>query len=102
MVCVIAPLGYECVWEPNEDDTYSQRDIRANHLAIVEKGRAGERVRIEDYAPPEPDPHAAFEAAAARYHRANYHVRSDREPVRAGGLHFHGFDARRRQLRIRL
>jgi hypothetical protein len=40
--------GYDCLWEPEDDDTYVQREIRGNHVAVVEKGRAGHKVSIRD------------------------------------------------------
>lgn len=40
--------GYDCVYEENEDGTYSQKQIRGNHVAIVRAGRAGNRVSIKD------------------------------------------------------
>lgn len=40
--------GYECDYKENKDGTYSQIDIRGNHVAVVEAGRAGNRVSIKD------------------------------------------------------
>ena len=40
--------GYECVWSDNGDGTYSQHDIRGNHVAVVTRGRAGKNVAILD------------------------------------------------------
>ncbi|MBD5572387.1 DUF2213 domain-containing protein [Clostridium botulinum] len=40
--------GYECDYKENEDRTYSQIDMRGNHVAVVEAGRAGNRVSIKD------------------------------------------------------
>lgn len=40
--------GYDCVYEENEDGTYSQRQICGNHVAVVHAGRAGDRVAIKD------------------------------------------------------
>ena len=40
--------GYECEYVPNEDGTYSQKNIRGNHIAVVERGRAGKRAAILD------------------------------------------------------
>nr|DAV62176.1 MAG TPA: hypothetical protein [Caudoviricetes sp.] len=40
--------GYDCLWDPENDDTYVQREIRGNHVAVVEKGRAGHKVSIRD------------------------------------------------------
>jgi hypothetical protein len=40
--------GYECNYVDNGDGTYSQVQICGNHVAIVENGRAGDRVAIKD------------------------------------------------------
>ncbi|AUN22254.1 hypothetical protein RSJ22_12740 [Clostridium botulinum] len=40
--------GYECDYKENEDGTYSQIQIRGNHVAVVEAGRAGHEVAIKD------------------------------------------------------
>ena len=40
--------GYECEDVPNGDGTYTQRNIRGNHVAVVERGRAGKRAAILD------------------------------------------------------
>lgn len=40
--------GYECEYVPNGDGTYTQRNIRGNHVAVVEQGRAGKRAAILD------------------------------------------------------
>jgi hypothetical protein len=40
--------GYDCDYVDNGDGTYSQKNIRGNHVAVVEKGRAGDRVAIKD------------------------------------------------------
>ena len=42
--------GYECEYVKNEDGTYSQKHIRGNHVAVVERGRAGKRAAILDSA----------------------------------------------------
>lgn len=42
--------GYECEYIKNEDGTYSQKKIRGNHVAVVERGRAGKRAAILDSA----------------------------------------------------
>ena len=47
-------LGYRCRWEysPGEYEgtqyDYVQRDIRGNHLALVDKGRMGSQVAVQD------------------------------------------------------
>lgn len=40
--------GYECDYIDNGDGTYSQTNICGNHIAVVEAGRAGNRVAIKD------------------------------------------------------
>ena len=40
--------GYECEYVPNGDGTYTQRNIRGNHVAVVERGRSGKRAAILD------------------------------------------------------
>lgn len=40
--------GYECEYVHNADDAYSQKNIRGNHIAVVERGRAGKRAAILD------------------------------------------------------
>jgi hypothetical protein len=40
--------GYECDYVKNEDGTYSQKNIRGNHVAVVDRGRAGKRAAILD------------------------------------------------------
>lgn len=40
--------GYTCNYVDNGDGTYEQKDIRGNHVAVVDAGRAGSRVRIKD------------------------------------------------------
>lgn len=40
--------GYECEYVDNGDGTYSQKHIRGNHIAVVERGRAGKRAAILD------------------------------------------------------
>lgn len=40
--------GYECTYVDNGDGTYSQEQICGNHVAVVEAGRAGDRVAIKD------------------------------------------------------
>lgn len=42
--------GYDCLWVPTADDAYEQREIRGNHIAVVDKGRAGHKVAIRDNA----------------------------------------------------
>lgn len=40
--------GYECEYVDNGDGTYSQKNIRGNHVAVVDQGRAGKRAAILD------------------------------------------------------
>lgn len=40
--------GYECSYTDNGDGTYSQHEIRGNHIAVVTRGRAGKHVAILD------------------------------------------------------
>lgn len=40
--------GYECEYADNGDGTYSQKNIRGNHIAVVNRGRAGKRAAILD------------------------------------------------------
>lgn len=40
--------GYECEYDSNGDGTYSQKNIRGNHVAVVDRGRAGKRAAILD------------------------------------------------------
>lgn len=40
--------GYECSYSDNGDGTYSQHEIRGNHVAVVTRGRAGKNVAILD------------------------------------------------------
>lgn len=42
--------GYNCLWDP-DGKGYTQREIRGNHVAIVDKGRAGAKVSIHDSKP---------------------------------------------------
>ena len=43
--------GYDCTYVSNGDDTYHQEDIIGNHVAVVDKGRAGASVSIKDSIP---------------------------------------------------
>lgn len=40
--------GYECDYAQDADGGYSQKNIRGNHIAVVERGRAGKRAAILD------------------------------------------------------
>lgn len=43
--------GYECQYEPQGNNRYKQTHIVGNHVALVQKGRAGARVAIKDALP---------------------------------------------------
>jgi hypothetical protein len=43
--------GYNFELIPNVNGTFEQRGIRGNHIAVVDKGRAGNRVAIKDSKP---------------------------------------------------
>jgi hypothetical protein len=45
--------GYTCIYEKLDNGQYAQRQIRGNHVAIVDNGRAGSRVAIKDSKPNE-------------------------------------------------
>lgn len=45
--------GYDCYYEAMEDGTYRQKQICGNHVAVVQSGRAGDRVAIKDSKPQE-------------------------------------------------
>ena len=40
--------GYECEYRKEPDGSYSQHRIRGNHVAVVDRGRAGKRAAILD------------------------------------------------------
>ena len=40
--------GYDCEYVDNGDGTYHQENIRGNHVAVVDRGRAGKRAAILD------------------------------------------------------
>ena len=40
--------GYECEYADNGDGTYTQKRIRGNHIAVVDRGRAGKKAAILD------------------------------------------------------
>lgn len=43
--------GYDCRYEPLGDSKFEQSQIRGNHVAVVNSGRAGSRVAIKDNKP---------------------------------------------------
>lgn len=49
--------GYDCLWLPTDDTMtkWEQKQIVGNHVALVTKGRAGDRVAIQDHAPQQPE-----------------------------------------------
>lgn len=42
--------GYDCLWNPTSDSSYDQLEIRGNHVAVVDRGRAGHKIAIRDTA----------------------------------------------------
>ena len=42
--------GYDCLWNPTSDSSYDQLEIRGNHVAVVDRGRAGHKFAIRDTA----------------------------------------------------
>lgn len=42
--------GYDCLWNPTSNSSYDQLEIRGNHVAVVDRGRAGHKVAIRDTA----------------------------------------------------
>jgi len=40
--------GYDCIYEQISDTKFEQKQIRGNHVAVVNSGRAGSRVAIKD------------------------------------------------------
>lgn len=51
--------GYVYKVRPLPDGNFEQYDIRGNHFAVVQKGRAGDKVRIFDSAPAEEETQVA-------------------------------------------
>lgn len=43
--------GYDCLWVLQDNGQIEQKNIVGNHVAIVDKGRAGKRVAIKDAEP---------------------------------------------------
>jgi hypothetical protein len=43
--------GYDCSWIPIGGDRFEQKGIVGNHVAVVQNGRAGSRVAIQDSQP---------------------------------------------------
>ena len=43
--------GYDCVYETDDSGKIYQTNIRGNHVAVVDKGRAGNEVKIKDKKP---------------------------------------------------
>lgn len=56
--------GYDCLWVP-DGNRFIQRNIRGNHIAVVDKGRAGARVSIHD-AKPKGDKHMSKKGLIGR------------------------------------
>lgn len=42
--------GYDCLWCQTGDRSFEQREIRGNHIAVVNRGRAGHKIAIRDTA----------------------------------------------------
>jgi Uncharacterized protein conserved in bacteria (DUF2213) len=62
-------VGYDCEYAVRDDgSSFEQRKIRANHIAVVANGRAGEHVRILDTAG---ERELSFGAIARQFHRKN-------------------------------
>ena len=40
--------GYDCTYEETEEGKYQQKQICGNHVAVVNNGRAGDRIAIQD------------------------------------------------------
>ena len=40
--------GYDCTYEEMEEGKYQQKQICGNHVAVVNNGRAGDRIAIQD------------------------------------------------------
>lgn len=59
--------GYEYDLVPNDDGSYSQKNIVGNHVAVVPDGRAGPRVRIKDARSVEESGEMTNEEAARKY-----------------------------------
>lgn len=59
-------LGYDTEYEPQQDGTFAQKQIRINHCAVVHSARGGPSLRIRDAQLQD-----SFDAAARRYHRRN-------------------------------
>ena len=50
--------GYDCIWESLKEDNseWEQKNIVGNHVAVVQAGRAGRRVAIQDSEPENKQP----------------------------------------------
>ncbi len=59
-------VGYECKYTDNGDGSFTQRKLRANHVALVHAARGGSDVRILDAEQP---PEESFSDVARQYHR---------------------------------
>jgi hypothetical protein len=61
-------VGYNCEYRENGDGTFTQKNLAANHVAVVESGRAGAHVRILDA---QKAPEQDFVDMARQYHGKN-------------------------------
>lgn len=62
--------SYDCLWNPTGDSSYDQLEIRGNHVAVVDKGRAGHKVAIRDAADDEKGGKKMSESLIGRILRA--------------------------------
>ena len=62
--------GYDCLWNPTGDSSYDQLEIRGNHVAVDDKGRAGHKVAIRDAADDEKGGKKMSESLIGRILRA--------------------------------
>jgi hypothetical protein len=42
--------GYDTEYQPEDDGTFTQRNIIGNHISVLKAGRAGEAIAIQDHA----------------------------------------------------
>jgi hypothetical protein len=55
--------GYDCTYADSGNGTYEQQQICGNHVAVVKKGRAGDRVAIKDSVIKNPNPEGVIRMA---------------------------------------
>ena len=90
--------GYECDYEQTEPGRATQRNIIGNHVALVDRGRAGPRVAIRDHLPEIPMPketiwNRILKAVASQDRKAVLDAMSEEEE---GGASNSAYDARLR------